>query len=77
MKEQIEAKLQDWTKKREELVKNLQELDSQYKLGVRNLDAIDGAIFILKEQLADLEPKKEVKNIEVSLDIETEKESKH
>lgn len=70
MKEQIEAKLADWTKKREDLTTNLKELDSQYKIGVRNLDQIDGVIFILKEQLADLESK------EVKLN-ESEIESKH
>lgn len=53
--EEIKTKIETLTKEKEELVELLKKLDSEYKLGIRNLDRIDGAIFILSEHLKESE----------------------
>lgn len=68
--EDIKTKLETLTKEREDLATKLQELDSAYKLNIRNLDRIDGAIYILKETLG--EKTKDIESTEI-----VEQESKH
>lgn len=51
--EAIQTKLENLQKERETVVATLQKLKSDYELNTRNIDRIDGAIFILNEQLTE------------------------
>lgn len=73
MEEKLKEKLQLLNKEKEELIKELTSLNDSYKIGIRNLDRINGAIFILSDSLG-IKPEEE-KEQEVS--TETETESKH
>lgn len=58
--EALEKKVETLTKEREQIVETLAKLKADYELNVRNLDRIDGALFILKEQLEEAKPVEEV-----------------
>lgn len=70
--EKVSKKLEELTNTKDKLVKELQQLQSQFETGRRNLDAIEGAIFILKELDNKIEEQGGVDEV-----IEPNKESKH
>ena len=54
MEDKLNKRLEELNLEKEELVKHLTKLNEDYKIGVRNLDRIDGAIFIINESLGKL-----------------------